>query len=314
VGWKKGNFYVSAYRVDLARRQNPSHYTEIKLLKKNTAHILKEFPKNRLFKHLSFCALTYNCRNAQNLFLGRWEAPLPVSPHCNASCLGCLSRQETDCALASHERISFVPTPHEVAEVAVLHLKNAAKPIVSFGQGCEGEPLLQFSVLREAIEIIRMRTQRGTIHLNTNGSHPEHIRALARAGLNSVRISVNSFKEEYYRAYFRPRGYSLPDVLRAAVIAKKSGLFVSLNLLTFPGLTDRRDEVMRLVGFLRKGCVDFLQMRNLCIDQDLLLSAMPVSTHEPLGILEMIKLVKKECPNVRLGYFNRSKEAFYKKA
>lgn len=310
VGWRKGKFYVSSVKVDLARKQDPAHYMKTKLLKKNIALVLKKFPKNRLFKHLSFCALTYNCRNAQNLFLKRWEAPLPVSPDCNASCLGCLSYQEKNCALASHKRISFVPTPLEVAEVAVSHLTHAVKPIVSFGQGCEGEPLLQFPVLKGSIEIMRANTKRGTIHLNTNGSRPEYICELARAGLNSVRISVNSFKEEYYKAYFRPRGYSLPDVLRSVVIAKKSGLFVSLNLLTFPGLTDDCDEVERLLGFLKKGHVDFLQLRNLCIDQELLLSAMPSTRRKPIGILKMIRLIKKECPSMRLGYFNRAKEEF----
>ena len=36
--------------------------------------------RNRLFRHLETCALTYGCPAAKNLFLCRYEAPLPTSP------------------------------------------------------------------------------------------------------------------------------------------------------------------------------------------------------------------------------------------
>ncbi|MFH1692231.1 MAG: radical SAM protein [Candidatus Omnitrophota bacterium] len=310
VGWKKGRFCVCAAKVDSMRRQMPFYYQCEALIKKQAGLFLKKFPKNRLIKHLGYCALTYHCRNAQNLFLGRWEAPLPVSPACNAKCLGCISSQDSDCLEASHERIRFVPSVEEIVEIALVHLRGAREGIVSFGQGCEGEPLLQFSVIRDAIRLIRQRTRKGTIHLNTNGFHPAHLEELAKAGLDSVRISLNSFDEKTYEAYYRPSRYGHCDVLASVAIAKKSGLFVSLNLLTFPGLTDNSSEVKRLICFLKKGYCDLLQLRNLSIDPAYLLAKMPVIKGEPLGILALIKQVKKLDLTQRIGYFNVPKERF----
>jgi pyruvate-formate lyase-activating enzyme len=310
VGWQKGRFYACAVKIDPLKRQRPFYYRQGALMEAAIDRTLRRSPENRLFKHLSRCALLYNCRNAQNLFLKRWEAPLPVSPGCNSRCLGCLSFQESDCAQASHERISFVPTPQELLEVAGEHLKEAREPIVSFGQGCEGEPLLQFPLLKKSIALMRQRTQRGTIHLNTNGFCPKYLKKLASLGLNSVRISINSFSKERYQAYYRPCGYKFSDVLASIAQAKKSGLFVSLNYLLFPGASDEKNEVRRLIAFLKKGYVDLLQLRNLSIDPELFLYRMPPVKSGSLGISNMIKLIKKECPGLRLGYFNLPKEKF----
>lgn len=307
VGWFKGKFYVAAIKVDHMSRQRPAYYRQMTQMNKNIEKAIKEFPENRLLKHLSHCALQYNCRNAQNLFLKRWEAPLPISPACNSRCLGCISFQDAECGPASHERIRFVPKPQEVFEVAAGHLSQARQAMVSFGQGCEGEPLLEFKVLKESISLIRKKVHRGTIHLNTNGSNPLYLKELASLGLNSVRISLNSLNPERYEAYYRPKNYRFNDVLTSIACSKKSGLFVSLNFLVFPGFSDSEDEVSALIEFLKKGHVDLLQLRNLSIDPEFFKSRMPVSQNKPMGIFAMISLIRKNCPRLRTGYFNLPK-------
>jgi MoaA/NifB/PqqE/SkfB family radical SAM enzyme len=221
-----------------------------------------------------------------------------------------LSFQESDCAKSSHERIGFVPSPQEVFEVGFFHLKGAREPMVSFGQGCEGEPLLQFKLLKNSIGLMRRKTARGAIHLNTNGFNPGHIRELAGAGLNSIRISLNSLDPESYNAYYRPQGYRFNDVLDSIKASKKTGLFVSLNFLVFPGYSDSKEEANRLIQFLKKGYVDLLQLRNLSIDPDFFGSRMPRPKSEAKGIKTMVGLIKRECPGLRLGYFNLSKDKF----
>ncbi len=309
VGYARGRFVAAAVRIDAGTKQRPSCYADRPSIIKGIRRLVRTYPSNRLLKHLTHCALQYNCRNAQNLFLGRWEAPLPVSPSCNSRCLGCLSAQETDC-LSSHSRIHFVPSAGEVAEIAIHHLKHARAPIVSFGQGCEGEPLLEADVLKEAIMRIRRATRRGTIHLNTNGCDAACIRALAACGLDSVRVSINSFHPRLYEAYYRPRGYAFSDVIASIKEAKSNGLFVSLNYLTFPGFTDGADNVARLVSFLKKGNVDLLQLRNLCIDPEVFSEKMTLANGRPVGILRMIRRIHQEVPRLRLGYFNLPKENF----
>ena len=85
-------------------------------------------------------------------------------------------------------------------EYTVPHLETAPYPIVSFGQGCEGEPLLMWETIREAIIEIRKHTDKGSININTNGSKPDAVKALCEAGLNSIRVSTNSARREIYTA------------------------------------------------------------------------------------------------------------------
>src|SRR5574340_309873 len=105
---------------------------------------------------------------------------------------------------SSHERIDRAPTAEEMADLAVRHLETASgKVMVSFGQGCEGEPLTRWKELERAIRLIRARTRRGSIHANTNGSLPKALARLVDAGLDSVRVSLNSASPDLYEAYYR---------------------------------------------------------------------------------------------------------------
>ena len=92
--------------------------------------------------------------------------------------------------------------------------------------------------IEEAIKIIRQKTEKGVINLNTNASKPEVVKRLFKAGLNSIRVSINSAQEKYYSRYYKPQGYKFNDVLKSIKIAKGAGGFVSLNYLVIPGFTD----------------------------------------------------------------------------
>ena len=237
--------------------------------------------------------------------MNRWEAPLPASPACNARCLGCISFQEHHELCATQDRIAFVPTPDEIAGVAVPHLKKAPRAVVSFGQGCEGEPLLQAEVLREAITLIRQATGRGTINLNTNASLPGKVADLSRAGLDSIRVSLNSCRPEHYNAYYRPRGYTFDDVMRSISIMKKDGKFVSINYFVLPGFTDDRIEFESLCKFIDKTRIDFIQMRNFNIDPEWYMRSLNLkATSGPLGIRSLMERLRERFPHLRFGYFN----------
>jgi len=207
------------------------------------------------------------------------------------------------------ERIGFVPTREEVVGVALPHLKEAEDAIVSFGQGCEGEPLMQWQLLERSIRELRERTDRGTINLNTNGSFPDRVAKLCDAGLNSLRVTLNSPHPKYYNRYHKPKGYTFGKVVKSLILAKEKGIYTSINLLVFPGFTDREREIEGLVGLIKKTNLDLIQMRNLNIDPDLYLQAM--GKGEGVGISKMIEILKKEFPSLQLGYFNRTKESFY---
>lgn len=307
VAWYKDRFYAASMKISWMRKADPKLHDDKEVLNR-VKKFRENFPHNRLYRHLEVCALIYNCFAAKNVFLQRWEAPLPVSPTCNANCIGCLSKQSSECC-PSQGRIEFVPDAEEVAQVAVNHLKTAQEAIVSFGQGCEGEPLLMWKTIQSAIRIIRSETSGGVINLNTNGSIPEAIEKLKKAGLDSIRISINSLSPERYNAYYNPKGYNFSDVLKSIRLSKEIGLFTSINYLTFPGYNDTEEEIERLLNFLKTCPVDLIQMRNLSIDPYLYMSRIPPPKGRFLGIKRLIKLIKKEFPQIKIGYFNLPKEA-----
>ncbi|MEW5767670.1 MAG: radical SAM protein [bacterium] len=306
VCWYKGKFYTSALRVDRERRQD-LRLMDTNKLRGNIKKITQFYPKNRLIRHLEKCASLYGCPAAKNFFLERYEAPLPSSPRCNAACIGCISTGQPPDFPAVQPRIKFVPTPLELAEVALHHIKRAKRPVVSFGQGCEGEPLLAGDVLVEAVQKIRVVTGKGTINLNTNASRPEVIRRLCQAGLNSIRVSLNSLREPFYNLYYRPIGYNFADVVESIKIMKEAGKFVSINYLVAPGFTDTQAEFDALGRFIQETKLDMIQWRNLNYDPLLYLKMLNIN-HLPegkfLGIKEEISYLKKHFPEVRHGYFN----------
>jgi pyruvate-formate lyase-activating enzyme len=206
---------------------------------------------------------------------------------------------------ASHDRIPFTPTPEEIAEVALLHLSRVPDGVVSFGQGCEGEPLTVADTLISAVRLIRKARDDGTVNLNTNGSRPDKVAALAGAGLDSIRLSVNSFRPAVYDAYYRPRGFAVSDVLASGRIVRDSGGFVSVNLLVFPGVTDTPADLDATLSGLRAVGADLVQMRNLNIDPGVYLDAIGrEDAGKPIGIATAMERMKAEFPDLRFGYFN----------
>jgi len=311
VGWdeEKEHFVVAASRVDTNDNWNPCNYDDRKL-DPLVRRRLRELPDNRLLEQLARCAVDYHCFAAKNLFFRRWEAPIPTSPACNSRCLGCISLQPSDCCPSNQERITFVPTPEEIAELAVPHLLEAPEPIVSYGQGCEGDPILQADVVAEATRRMKQATSRGTVNFNSNGSMPDRVRMLCDAGMDSMRFSMNSAREEYYNLYYRPVGYAFADVAESLKAAKEKGLFTMINYLVSPGLSDDAGEVEALLRLIEATGVDMIQMRNLSIDPDFYNKRMGLK-EKGIGMYRMMERVKGEFPRIQFGYFNRTKENFY---
>lgn len=301
-----GELYVAAVKTDDPRKWHPRAFPRPKL-----ERLVREkqaaFPNNRVVAQHAHCTLDYSCPTASNLFMGRWEMAIAVSPSCNAVCVGCISQQEEEDLISPQDRLTFVPTVDEIVEVALPHLEHAEDAIVSFGQGCEGEPLLQWPRIAKAIKALRAKTDRGVININTNGSRPRWLQHLYDAGLDTIRVSTISGHPETYNAYYRPRGYAFEDTKESLKLAREQGLHTSINLLSFPGMIDREREVEALINFVRETDLHLIQLRNLNIDPEVLLPRMPDlnSMGKALGIKKMIEILRKEVPQVELGNFTR---------
>jgi len=307
IGWKDEKFWVTGLQIDPNPHWHPKNFQDDQQIAFAVDNFLREKPNNRLLQQLGRCALEYHCFAAKNLFLKRWECPLPTSPVCNSRCLGCLSLHPAGDCPSSQERIKFVPSVDELVEVALPHL-SLEDSIVSFGQGCEGEPLLQTDTLVRTVRQLRKQTRQGIINLNTNGSLPHQAEKLYKAGLDSIRVSLNSLDPTFYNRYYRPVGYSFNDVMETLKRAKAYKVFTAINLLIFPGITDRQKEFGKLFQFIKKIGVDLIQMRNLNIDPDLYIDKMKTQEKnlgEFMPIWKIVETLRSTFPKLKLGYFNQ---------
>ena len=306
AGWFNNKFFVPAVRIEQDIRQECAGFDDNKV-KQGVEQLLKAYPHNRLVSHLANnCALTYHCPAARNYFMGRWECPIPSSPACNANCVGCISFQpEEETIVSTQDRLTFKPTAEEIIEYTVPHLESAPYPIVSFGQGCEGEPLLMWETIREAIIEIRKHTSRGSININTNGSKPDAVKALCEAGLDSIRVSTNSARREIYMPYYRPNNYEFEDIIESLKVVRDHSGWTSINYFVFPGMTDSVAEYEALRKLIIDTDLCMIQWRNFNIDPDWYLGKIGVvDGGEILGMKQLMELLKEEFPHLKFGYFN----------
>jgi pyruvate-formate lyase-activating enzyme len=306
AGWHDEKFYVPAVRIERDIRQECKGYNDEKI-QGGVEQMLQTYPHNRLVKHLAeTCALTYHCPAARNYFMGRWECPIPSSPACNANCIGCISFQPMEETItSSQDRLTFKPTAHEIIEYTVPHLETAPYPIVSFGQGCEGEPLLMWETIRESIIEIRKHTNKGSININTNGSKPDAVEKLMQAGLDSIRVSLNSVRKDVYTKYYQPNNYRFEDIIESLRVVRKHGGWASINYFTFPGMTDSVDEYEALREVIKSTDLSMIQWRNFNIDPDWYLGKLGITdTGAFIGIRQMMELIHDEFPQVKFGYYN----------
>lgn len=329
VGFAQGRFWVCARKVDEDERQRFDRIPPARI-EQGGRRLLRAYPRNRLVRHIiENCVRRYACPAARNFALGRYEAPLPSSRACNARCQGCISALSADSPLTVTPqcRLAFTPSPGEIAEVMRIHAGRELKtPVYSFGQGCEGDPLLNPGLLAESVRLFRggespaQWSGHGTVNCNTNASRPDAVVALAEAGLTSLRVSLNSAQPEAYARYYRPVDYAFADVRASIRAARERGIFVSLNLLFFPGVTDTEAELEALARLVGENGVSMIQWRNLNIDPEWYLRLMvaesdaaggvpdggrtPAPAEPGMGLAVFMKRLRRLCPWLRYGYFN----------
>jgi molybdenum cofactor biosynthesis enzyme MoaA len=299
VVWKNNGFYVAAQCTDDPYYWNPRN-CDVDQLELQVSQRLHAYPNNRVYQHLSKCALEYECLTASNTFLNRWEGAVPVSFSCNAACFGCISEQPDDSLFpAPQTRMNFKPNVDELVEIMLEHLKTEDS-IISFGQGCEGEPSTQAPLIIEAIRRVRQMTSVGYININTNAGLTDHIRGIVDAGLNLMRVSTISALDDHYNAYYKPRGYTLQHVEKSIRYATDHGVLTSINYLVFPGVTDREEEMEAMIEFVRRSGLRYIQFRNLNIDPDSYLSIIPKAQGDIFGMRKMLEIFQQELPGVEM--------------
>jgi pyruvate-formate lyase-activating enzyme len=311
IAAKEGEFVVAAIKVDDDSIWNPANYDFSTNFLNVVKPIVEKYGNNKIISQLSKCALEYNCTAAKNFFMGQYEAPIPTAVTCNCSCLGCISHNAKG-LITPQKRLNYTVSVNDIVEVALIHNDRAQTPIISFGQGCEGDPIMVVDTIAKAVKIIKNKCPGLTINFNSNCSIPQNISKLIESGIDSIRLTIFSFNENLYNEYHRPSSYAFSDVLKSLRIMSDSDIFTSINLLVFPGITDRSEEVKALQEALNSYRINMIQWRNLNIDPFLLLENVKLKPDELLGIKNLLKIIKKSHKDLYFGYFNRPKSLFKK--
>ena len=302
----RGRLVCAAQQTDEQEPWNPRHFNTPQLealVRQRQA----EFPDNRILRQLSKCALEYGCFTAQNIFYRRWEGGLPASPVCNAACLACLSQQPEGSCDSPQQRIDFCPQSREIAQLGLAHLQAAQGAMISFGQGCEGEPSLAYQVIAPAIRAIRQQTQRGVININTNAGNTAALRALLEAGLDSLRVSLFSAVKADYEAYHQPQDYRFEDVLASLALCRDQGRPVAINLLAWPGFSDDGEQRDALIALCREYKIRQLQLRNLNADPQLMQPF--CQGRRPVGMRLYLRQLSDALPQTELGNYSKDLRA-----
>ena len=297
---ESGALFVAATLIEA--NAVPTH-TKAEIAAK-VAEGLRKSPGDRLVRQLARCAREYGCRPAAGAFFGEGECALPIAAPANERPPASIAPKR-DGEAEPTEAAAFHPNTEEIAERAIAHFA-AGGAIASFGQACEGEPLLAAREVEEAVAQIRLRTRDGMVHLTTNGSLPAGLRRLRSAGLDSLSIRLLSARAGTYESLHGPDGYRFPDIRATLRLAIELRLAVTLHFLVLPGVFDRPEELADLIALLAElPAGSTLIVRDLHSDPLRTLARLHSRGVEPVGVAASIERIRREASHVRIGAFLR---------
>jgi cyclic pyranopterin phosphate synthase len=163
---------------------------------------------------------------------------ISVTDRCNMRCIYCMPTNNMKW-LDDTEVLSF----EEIIRLSSIFANLGVEKIRITG----GEPLVRPSIENLIKSIAKIRHFK-SIGLTTNGLLLlERVEKLRSSGLNSVNISLDSFKEDRFKMMTGING--LDKVICSIQKAKDAGLDVKINTVVIRGWND--DEVVEFANFAR---------------------------------------------------------------
>lgn len=164
---------------------------------------------------------------------------ISVTDRCNMRCGYCMPKDNTKW-FDTTEVLTF----EEITRLSSIFAKLGVEKIRITG----GEPLVRPSIENLIISIAKIRHIK-SIGLTTNGLLlSERVEALKSSGLDSVNISLDSFKEDRFKMITGVNG--LDKVMSSIQRAKDAGLDVKINTVVVRGWND--DEIVDFAIFARR--------------------------------------------------------------
>jgi len=162
-----------------------------------------------------------------------------VTDRCNMRCMYCMPKNNSKW-FDSTEVLSF----EEIIRLSSIFANLGVEKIRITG----GEPLVRPSIENLIKSIAKIRHIK-SLGLTTNGLLLlERVEALKSSGLNSVNISLDSFKKDRFKMMTGING--LGKVISSIQKAKDAGFDVKINTVVVRGWND--DEVVEFANFARR--------------------------------------------------------------
>ncbi|EPR35683.1 Radical SAM domain protein [Alkalidesulfovibrio alkalitolerans DSM 16529] len=179
---------------------------------------------------------------------------LPVAPACNIQCGYC--NRKYDCVNESRPGVtSSILTPAQA--LAYMDKVLAREPRITVaGIAGPGDPFANAEATLETMRLIRAKHPHMLFCVSSNGlGVPEHLDAIAQAGITHMTITVNAVDPEIGQHFYRwardgkvtYQGRAAAELLIARQLEsikglKERGILVKVNTILTPGLNDGHIE------------------------------------------------------------------------
>jgi hypothetical protein len=240
----------------------------------------------------------------------------PRLPNQNYSAVGCLNQTYFAAALKVDQRLfdnfnilelnPLLESPSEMIEAGLQHLLHAPNALVNLDISEE----VNLDAVSNLIQSIRQQTFRGMIQINASAPDPRSIKKWCEAGLDSIRLTLNSAQGNYYNLFHEPQESRFDDIVESFKIARYFHRRAVLNYEIFPGLTDHPAEIDALIKLVRELKIETIQLHNLKIDPEWYMDELQLLnlTRKQIGIQNWFTHLQKTFPAIQIGYYDRSPE------
>lgn len=179
---------------------------------------------------------------------------ISVTDRCDFRCIYCMAE---DMTFLPRQRVL---TLEEIYRSARLFVANGVKKIRLTG----GEPLVRQGIVELCANISSLDGLRELV-MTTNGSQlVQYAKPLAQAGVKRLNISLDSLREDRFRALTRVG--DLQQVLRGIKAARDAGFeSVKINSVIIRGRND--DEILDLAGFAVDNGLDITFIEEMPLGQ-----------------------------------------------
>ena len=220
---------------------------------------------------------------------GLHDLRISVTDRCNFRCPYCMPRS------VFGEKYQFLPheellTFEEIVRLAKIFREHGVEKIRLTG----GEPLLRHGI-EKLVEMLATELPGVDLTLTTNGSALKaHARALKRAGLTRVTVSLDSLDDATFRA-MNDAEFPVARVLEAIEAATKEGLSpVKINMVVKRGVNDTHvvdmarhfkgsGHIVRFIEYMDVGATNNWKMDEVVASAEIVQKIDAVFPCEPVG-------------------------------